>query len=56
MDDWLDMQVSLSSDCLQLSVSMPYLPGQDGQVVILFCLLPFISQVLLHYIRYYKTF
>jgi len=30
LDDWMDMQLSVSPDCLQLSVSMPSLP-KDGK-------------------------
>ena len=32
LDDWMDMQLSASPDCLQLSVSMPTLPKQNGKV------------------------
>ena len=32
IDDWMDMQLSVSPDCLQLSVSMPYLPQNDTKV------------------------
>jgi hypothetical protein len=32
IDEWMDMQLSASPDCLQLSVSMPYLPQEDKKV------------------------
>ena len=32
LDDWMDMQLSASPDCLQLSVSMPTLPQENGKV------------------------
>ena len=42
LDDWMDMQLSVGPDCLQLSVSMTSLP-EEGKKVKTFIYQTFIS-------------